>query len=90
MAPSTGYIKYFKLYSYDEGLVLQMPECSNTRSVPEFRPQHKLFTVMEETTRWGEMLGIETVGELNEAIAAGRGNELILVQEALQEKNLLI
>lgn len=88
MAPSTGYIKYFKLYPYDEGLVLQMPECSNTRSVPEFRPQHKLFTVMEETTKWGEMLGIETVGELNEAISAGRGNELILVQEALQEKKL--
>ena len=86
MAPSTGYIKYFKLYPYDEGLVLQMPECSNTRSVPEFRPQHKLFAVMEETTKWGEMLGIETVGELNE----GEVMNLFLSRRHCRRKNLLI
>ena len=32
------------------------------------------------------MLGIETVGDLNAAIATGKANELNLVQEALQEK----
>lgn len=25
MVPSTGYLKYFKLYSYEDGFVLQMP-----------------------------------------------------------------
>ena len=33
-------------------------------------------------------LGIENVGDLNDAIAGGQINELILVQEALQEKKI--
>lgn len=88
MVPSTGYIKYFKLFLYDEGFVIQFPEKSNPKVIPEFAPQNKLFNIMKETSAWGEMLGIETVGDLNYAIASGKANELILVQEALQEKKL--
>ena len=36
MVPSTGYIKYFKLYLYDEGFVLQLPGKENPDVVPEF------------------------------------------------------
>lgn len=88
MVPSTGYVKCFKLYPYSDGLVIQFPSKKNTKVVPEFDPQNKLFNIMKESSDWGEMLGIETVGDLNNAIASGRGNELILVQEALQEKKL--
>ena len=34
MVPSTGYLKYFKLYSYEDGFVLQMP----VREAPEVIP----------------------------------------------------
>ena len=88
MVPSTGYIKYFKLFPYNEGFVIQFPEKNSTKTIPEFTPQNKLFNIMNETSEWGEMLGIETVGDLNSAIASGKANELILVQEALQEKKL--
>ena len=88
MVPSTGYIKYFKLFPYNEGFVIQFPEKNSTKTIPEFTPQNKLFNIMKETSEWGEMLGIETVGDLNAAIASGKANELILVQEALQEKKL--
>ena len=46
MVPSAGYLKYFKLYLYDEGFVIQMPEKSAPEIVPEFKPQHKLFQVL--------------------------------------------
>ncbi len=88
MVPSTGYIKYFKLYAYDEGFVIQFPLREKPDTVPPFEPQHKLFKVLKETSAWGEMLGVDTVGELNNVISRGRINELILVQEALQEKKL--
>ena len=88
MVPSTGYIKYFELYRYDEGLVIQFPSTSDPTVVPEFAPQHKLFTVLNESTKWCEMLQVETVGDLNKIIADGKLNELVLVQEALQEKKL--
>lgn len=88
MVPSTGYIKYFELYSYDEGFVLQMPTKENPNEIPAFNPQNQLFGVLKENSNWSETLGVGTVGELNNAISEGRINDLILVQEALQEKKL--
>jgi uridine kinase len=47
-----------------------------------------LFQVLKESTKWGDMLGIETVGDLNEEITKGDIQQTILVQEALQEKKI--
>ena len=88
MVPSAKYLKYFKLYLYDEGFVIQMPERKNPKEVPPFEPQNKLFHVLKESTRWGDMQGIETVGDLNDKITGGDLSEIVLVQEALQEKKI--
>lgn len=88
MVSSTGYLKYFHLYKYDDGLVLQMPEQSKPKEVPEFEPPNKLFQVLKESTRWGDMQEIETVGALNDKITQGNVQEIVLVQEALQEKKI--
>ena len=88
MVPSTGYLRYFKLHLYDEGFVVQMPEVSNPEVVPEFRPKKKLFQVLKESARGGDMMGIETVGSLNDYVTQGNPKELLLVQEALQEKKI--
>ena len=88
MAPSTGYVKYFDLFKYDEGFAIQFPSHKNPTVVPPFEPQHKVFKTLKDSTEWGIKLGVETVGDLNEVISKGEINELILVQEALQEKRL--
>ena len=88
MVPSAGYLKYFKLYPYEEGFVIQMPTRRDPKKVPPFEPQHKLFQVLRESTRWGDMQGIETVGDLNDKITGGDVSEIVLVQEALQEKKI--
>ncbi len=88
MVPDTGYLKYFKLYLFDQGLVLQMPEKNDPRTVPPFEPGMKLFRTLKESKRWGEKLDVTTVGDLNETIVNGRLMELILIQEALMEKKL--
>lgn len=88
MVPSAGYLKYFKLFLYDEGFVIQMPEQSAPRVVTPFEPQNKLFQVLKESTKWGDMQGIETVGALNDKITKSDVHETVLVQEALQEKKI--
>ena len=88
MVPSTGYLKYFKLYLYDEGLVVQMPVPENPIEVPEFKPSKKLFQVLKESTTEGGRMGIETVADLNGVVVYHDPQELILVQEALQEKKI--
>lgn len=88
MVPSTGYIKYYELHLYEGGFVLQMPTKEEPRVIPEFKPQHKLFSVLKRSENWSKMLEVDTVGALNDTIANGKFNDLILVQEALQEKNI--
>lgn len=88
MVPDASYLTYFELYLYEDGLVLQMPESEEPTVVPPFEPQNKLFQVLNESTKWGDMLGIETVADLNEEITKGNIQETILVQEALQEKKI--
>jgi uridine kinase len=90
MLPSTGYLKYFELYPYDEGFVLQMPVKESPETVPAFRPQNKLFNVLKESTSWGRMMGVDTVGALNQEISKGNINDIILIQEALQEKRIAL
>lgn len=87
MVPDTGYLKYFDIQAYDRGFVLIFPY-ENSRCASEFKPSHKLFGVLKESACWSEMLGIDTVGALNDAITQGRIQDVILVQEALMERRI--
>lgn len=88
MLPSTGYVKYFDLQKYENGLVLILPNKKNPTVLEEFQPLPKLFKSMEIASDWGEKLGVDTVSDLNDQIRKGRFNELVLVQEALQERRI--
>lgn len=88
MVPDASYLKYFDLFLYDEGFVIQMPEAEAPTIVPPFQPHKKLFQVLNESSKWGDMLGIQTVADLNEEITKRNIQETILVQEALQEKKI--
>lgn len=88
MTYSTGVLKYFKLIQYDNGFVLQMPTKEEPDKVPEFKPQEKVFEVLKEATQWGEMMGVPTIGAVNDKITNGTIGNIMLVQEALQEKKI--
>ncbi len=88
MVPSAGYIRYFDLIQHDEGLILQLPERKEPTVVPKRKDSKKLFRTMWTSNIWAEMIGIGTVGDLNEKISSGGMQETILVQEALQESRI--
>ena len=88
MVNHTGYLKYFELYPYDTGMVLQLPERSNPQEVPPFIPKPKIFQIQKESQRWGEMMQADTVGALNEQIVSKGASQLLLVAEALQESKI--
>ncbi len=88
MAPSTGYIARFELISYREGFVMQMPSAEAPEIIQTFRPSEKIFNILKESTMWGKRLGICNAGQLNDCISNGGFMDLMLVSEALQEKNI--
>lgn len=88
MLPSTGYMKYFQVFSYENGLLLLLPDKTCPTQLEVFEPREKLFHTLEDANTWGENLGIGTVGDLNTQICEGRLSDVILVQEALQERRI--
>lgn len=88
MAPSTGYIKWFDLIPFHEGFVIQMPVAEAPEILQRFEPSEKIFHALKESTIWGEKIGVCNAGQLNEYICKGDITELMLVSEALQEKNI--
>ncbi|MBO7225029.1 MAG: nucleoside kinase, partial [Bacteroidales bacterium] len=79
LVPSTSYLKVFDLYSYNKGIILQMPE--KKRQVSD-----KLFSVFQEHKNWLKVLNTPFVSDLNKVVVAKKENELIQVSEALHEK----
>lgn len=88
MVPTTECLRYFELEAYEDGFLLKMPSYKNPKEVAQFIKRPKLFQTLKEADQWGNTLEIDTVGALNDAIVAGKMNEIILIQEALQEKKI--
>jgi len=88
MVSNTSYLKYFDLELFDKGFVLLLPNKQNPEKIQPFAPQKKIFQVQKESLEWGERLEVPTVGALNDYIVQKDIRELILIQEALQEKKI--
>ena len=88
MAPDTGYVKWFSVQPYEGGLMLLLPSAEAPEMVKPMAERKKLFDAQVASTLWGEQIGIDTVGDLNDKICEGDLAELILVQEALQESRI--
>lgn len=88
MLPSTGYVKYFDVQLYENGFLLVLPQAQEPTVVKPFTPLPKLFSTLQISADWGRKLGIDTVADLNDQIRAGHLNDVVLVQEALQERRI--
>ena len=88
MLPNCGYVKYFEVVTYKDGFILNMPRRKTPDVLEEFVPLDKVFETMMTATKWGDMLGIDTVGDLNDCICSGDIDDMVLVQEALQESRI--
>ena len=88
MLPSTGYCRLFKVQAYRGGLLLILPTIDNPSILEDFEDQPSLFEQLMLSTKWGDLVNISTVGDLNEQICSGCISDMILVQEALQERRI--
>lgn len=88
MLPSTGYLKYYDLMHYENGILLLIPGTEEPDKIEFFHPKEKLFHTLQTSNQWGEMMGIDSVGNLNDVICRGEIGDMILVQEALQERRI--
>ena len=89
LVPSTGYLTVWGIAQYYDGLLLRLPSHEDPSRLAEFVEQPKTFEMFKENLRWNIIMGLSTVGDVNEAFLHGRANELIQIAEALQEKKIV-
>ncbi|HNB53503.1 MAG TPA: nucleoside kinase, partial [Anaerolineales bacterium] len=88
MLPSSGYVQWFDMDLVEGGFTLRFPRRSTPKAVA---PPSEFPKMLASFRRYGELLaslGIESVGNLNDAILANRIQEIVLVAEARHEQRL--
>ncbi len=88
MPRSTGVLPIFDLTTYEDGFLLLLPERKSPGVLPKFQPRKKLYDVLQRSNHFAQRLSLENVGDLNRMISTGNTEEMILVQEAYQEKEI--
>lgn len=89
MVPSTGYIKHFELRKYRRGVLLRFPHPSSPDKIPAYTDEKMLYRTFGEQSRWGKLMGITYVSDLNKKIEEGKFKELVQLSEALHERRIV-
>lgn len=88
MLPSTSYVKTFDIKKWQSGVVILGPSKNDKSKPQDFVPQPKLSNIYKESEIWSELMGIDKVASLNEAIINNKYGEIISIVEALHEKKI--
>mgnify|MGYP000831943654 FL=1 len=88
LTPSTGYIQLFDLKPYMDGVLLRIPKQTDPMELQPVIKQDKMFEAYKEHLTLQRTVGLDNVGDLNLAIEKGRSQDIILVSEAMQEKQV--
>ena len=88
MLPDMGMVKHFEVLAFKGGFILNLPTKNEPDVLPEFRPLPKIYSTMMAATALNDVMGINVVGDLNDHLCDGDYEDMILVSEALQERNI--
>jgi uridine kinase len=84
VAPNLAFAREARLEPFEDGLLLYPPRAQR----PAGSTGRSLFSTYRETREWNRKVGVETVGDLNNAVLDGRIGDVIRVAEALHEKKI--
>lgn len=84
----TGILGTFDLKKHHNGFVILHPDPNDPTKPGEYSEMPMLSSVFLEYERWGEILGVKNVGDINNMIIRNKVRDLIMVAEALHEKKI--
>ena len=88
LTPSSGRIPLFDLIPYADGVLLQLPQREDPTQLYPLVPQQKMFNAYKQHLQLQRTVGVNYVGDLNRAVSEGHARDIIMVSEAMQEKQI--
>lgn len=87
---NTSILKHFDLTLLEgKGIVLRFPFTYNNGKIKKYVYHEKYVNSLDEYAKWGKLLNINNIGELNEAIIKEGSGEIINLSETIQDYKLL-
>ncbi|ACL69831.1 nucleoside kinase [Halothermothrix orenii] len=90
LVPSTGYLDKFDIHFKMPGFILLYPFPGSNKEVSRYVEQPKLASIFYEYEKWGEIINVSNVSELNEVITNNDYGDIIRITEALHEKKIAL
>jgi uridine kinase len=84
----TGLLSTFDLEPYRDGFLLRFPAIGKGRNLEPFTDEPLIFSVYEEYKKWGWIVGVRSVGELNRLVSQRAIRDYIRIAEAFQARKL--
>lgn len=88
LAPSTGYIKDYKIRLYAPGFLVQYPRSECGGQIPPFEDAPTFGRTLKESHDWAKIAGIDTVAKINHEIEHNGSVEFINICEARHNRML--
>ncbi|MDR1676544.1 MAG: nucleoside kinase [Tannerella sp.] len=88
LLPSSGHIHLFDLIPYEGGMLLRAPRQDDPTRLPAMFLQKKMFRAYKEYLVFQRTLNVMYAGDLNRAVENGAAREIVMVSEAMQEKQI--
>lgn len=86
LVPSTGFLSLYDIEPYEKGFMLRVPNrLKPVELEPQFE-QKKMQAVFDQHLKFLNIIGLNNVGDLNNANRKGYMSGIVKVSEALQEK----
>ncbi|MDR3144701.1 MAG: nucleoside kinase [Treponema sp.] len=84
----TGLLSAFALMPYQDGFLLRYPGMGQGIKIGAFEDSQKIFSVYREYKKWGRIIGVHAVGDLNRMVADRTIRDYIRIAEAFQVKKM--
>lgn len=83
-----GHLKAFEIKPYGEGFLLRFPSTADPEKLPPFKDIPRLFEIYKESKAWGKLVGVSSVGQLNDLIAGRKIKDYVEISEIRQNNAL--
>ena len=84
----TGLLCAFELMPYEDGFLLRFPAIGRGNNIALFEDEPHLYQIYDDYKKWGRIVGVRVVGELNSLVADRTILDYIRIAEAHQARKM--
>ncbi|MCI8284588.1 MAG: nucleoside kinase [Firmicutes bacterium] len=85
---SAGALTIFEIVPYNGNIIIRVPQHESPNNINIYRDDVKMFQTYGELAHWKNFIDLNYISDLNKKIENGEWHDLILINEALHEKNI--